>query len=85
VTFDEAFTKLLMKSRLTPQDEADLRDAFENDPGGVETLIRVYARDGIGPDTTAWQDFATDLSLVEEGAAKLAPLITLIISIAVVL
>lgn len=87
LTADDAVATLLTKARLGPDDEADFRATFQaavesGDTGGLEALMRVYARAGTGPDTTALQDFAADLALVEDVAGKLGPIVALVIEIA---
>jgi len=87
MTLEDALATLFTKSRLSAEDESDFRNAFQaaldtGDFGGVDALLRVYARLGTGPDTTALQDFAVDLTAVSEMAAKLAPIAALVIEIA---
>jgi hypothetical protein len=82
-SLDEVLVKLVPKTKLSDDDVLDLKDAIaDGDTQGVATLMRVYARQGIGPDTTGWQDFADDLALVADVAGKIAPVVSLIVSIA---
>jgi len=88
MTLDEALARLVPKTRLTETDVSDLRNVIEyedGNPGGLATIMREYARLGLVPDTTAWQDFAADLGEVEDAAQKLGPLIGIIIAVAVAL
>ena len=87
MTVDDALATVLAKSRLGLDDEADFRATFQvaldsGDVGGFETLMRIYARAGTGPDTTAWQDFVADLSIASDVAEKVGPIVALIIEIA---
>ena len=81
MTLDDAITEIVKTTPLLPEDISDLIDAA-NDPGGIETLMRVYARRGRGPDLSGWQQTAAILSTVVDIAGKLAPLISVIMQVA---
>ena len=85
MTFEEALARFLAKTTLTAQNELELRDAIDNDPGGVEVLMRIFDRQGSVPDRSAWQDFGADLALVEDVAGKLGPVVGILIAVAVAL
>ena len=80
-TLDDAIAEIVAKTPLESQDILDLIDAA-GDPGGVETLMRVYKRQGRGPDISGWQTAVAVLGTVIDVAEKVAPLIPIIMQIA---
>lgn len=91
VTREEAVAEIAMRVPGLPAErtleilacaDQDAKDESEGRVGGrVEMILKSYQADGVMPDETGWQVFQDVMSTVEDVAAKVGPIVSIVATI----
>lgn len=83
-TLEEAVANIVSRGVFSAQDVSDLL-LFWDDPEGLAAIDRGYRAAGRMPDKSAWEVFEQELSQVSDVAAKVAPILGIVVALVPIL